>query len=520
MVAHPAVDLDAQDMKGLSVKEAELTKSSSSLSSDADLPWGTLTHWERCKLLVTKALTEGHTFKDGILVVAACQIGQIMLVMPKAMWMTGVVGGLLVMFVTVICGAWTVYLLVCFFQEYKQRKLMDGTWYDSDNGTRRRHVTQYHEVMDYFVGRWLCIVTKLIVLIVLIGAAVAQIVACASDFYYISQNYSKRTYGLIWGGAMMAFIFIPSFNHLRVFNLLALVGTLYTNWYLIGQSAHRLIHEQPISGTVMMYPRTLSGFFGGGVILMGALGSHVISMEIIEVMKNSQKFFWAFAIAEAYVLTITVPHSVIVNFAFPDKIGRNDNVYGVMPLNDWMRASVWLMISHQVMVFGLVCLPIFFIAEKALGIHLKPIWIRYTVRIPIALLIYFIAIAFPFYSAINAVFSALGTPAVSFVIPCLAYNWIYRSRAAREAAAMPPPRIFKKDSWNWSFAFAANYVMAFVFGVFGAGFGIFFAFYNLAAAAKTFGIFPECFQCLPPAQLASSVHAHPPAAMLGALPSG
>lgn len=49
-------------------------------------------------------------------------------------------------------------------------QLMEGTWYDSDNGTRRRHVTQYHEVMDYFVGRWLCITVQLIVLIVLLGA--------------------------------------------------------------------------------------------------------------------------------------------------------------------------------------------------------------------------------------------------------------------------------------------------------------------------------------------------------------
>jgi hypothetical protein len=59
-----------------------------------------------------------------------------------------------------------------------------------------------------------------------------------------------------------------------------------------------------------------------------------------------------------------------------------------------------------------------------------------------ALVMYFIAIAFPFYSSINAIFSAIGTPTVSFVIPCLAYNWVYRTRAARETAAMSPPRCF------------------------------------------------------------------------------
>jgi hypothetical protein len=49
-------------------------------------------------------------------------------------------------------------------------QLLEGSWYDSDNGTKRRHVTQYHEVMDYFVGRWLRIIVQVIVLVVLLGA--------------------------------------------------------------------------------------------------------------------------------------------------------------------------------------------------------------------------------------------------------------------------------------------------------------------------------------------------------------
>jgi hypothetical protein len=47
-------------------------------------------------------------------------------------------------------------------------------------------------------------------------------------------------------------VLTQSFRHLRVFNVLALVGTFYTNWYIIGQSAHRLIHQHPIPGKVMM----------------------------------------------------------------------------------------------------------------------------------------------------------------------------------------------------------------------------------------------------------------------------
>ncbi len=58
---------------------------------------------------------------------------------------------------------------------------------------------------------------------------------------------------------------------------------------------------------------------------------------------------------------------------------------------------------------------------------------------PAALLIYFLGIAFPFYGAINSLMSALSGPATAFVLPAVAFNVVFKSKAARENAVSPPP---------------------------------------------------------------------------------
>ena len=49
-----------------------------------------------------------------------------------------------------------------------------------------------------------------------------------------------------------------------------------------------------------------------------------------------------------WTILLTMPHSIAVNLAWPVLITKNDNVYGVLPLSNAMRLSVWLMIVHQV----------------------------------------------------------------------------------------------------------------------------------------------------------------------------
>ena len=58
-----------------------------------------------------------------------------------------------------------------------------------------------------------------------------------------------------------------------------------------------------------------------------------------------------------------------------------------------------------------------------------------------ALLLWFIALIFPFYGIINSIIGALTGSMVSFVLPALAYNLYYmRSASARANAPKQPPR--------------------------------------------------------------------------------
>ena len=58
-----------------------------------------------------------------------------------------------------------------------------------------------------------------------------------------------------------------------------------------------------------------------------------------------------------------------------------------------------------------------------------------------ALLLWFIAIAFPFYGLINSIIGALTGSMVSFILPAFAYNLFYMFSPARRAAApKQPPR--------------------------------------------------------------------------------
>ena len=85
------------------------------------------------------------------------------------------------------------------------------------------------------------------------------------------------------------------------------------------------------------------------------------------------------------------------------------NVYAYMPSSVARDIFIVLMVLHQVIVFGLFSFPLYFMAEKALGVHEGVYWKRVAVRLPIALLLWLIALAFPFFGVINDLLGAFTT---------------------------------------------------------------------------------------------------------------
>ena len=80
-----------------------------------------------------------------------------------------------------------------------------------------------------------------------------------------------------------------------------------------------------------------------------------------------------------------------------------------MPPSVARDISIVLMVLHQVIVFGLFSFPIYFMVEKALKVHDGPYWKRVAARLPVALLLWLIALAFPFFGVINDLLGAFTT---------------------------------------------------------------------------------------------------------------
>ena len=370
--------------------------------------------------------SDGHTYWDGVLLVSACQIGQIMLVLPRAAWLAGLVPASLVAVATLLCGIWTIHVLLALYLEYKGRLLARGQWYEVEEGDegriggeggrgeerdddreievelvpssgaakakaaakaggtssssssppvegeeleeqqqqqppcKRLRVTQYHDVAGELGGPKCRALVVALTGLTLFGVGVAQVLACSSNFYYISgkalassleqktaaagadalslqsHSLSKRDYALIWGLPMCLLLFVPGYRSSRLFSVLAIAGTTFTAWYVVAASAEELNRQRSEGGAAAsvptvppnLWPRSPRGFFVGGSVIMSALGAHTICMEVFEMLRQPVRFTSAFVLAQFYVWTLVAPQALAANVAFSGRIAGVDTVYG------------------------------------------------------------------------------------------------------------------------------------------------------------------------------------------------
>lgn len=123
-------------------------------------------------------------------------------------------------------------------------------------------------------------------------------------------------------------------------------------------------------------------------------------------------------------------------------------MYAYLPRSIARDMSIVLMVMHQVIVFALFAFPLYFMAEKAVGVHSDSLLKRYAVRLPVGLLLWLIALAIPFFGVINDVLGAFTTTFETFIIPPLVYNVLYfhsaNAAANRASAPRPPGRLLNK----------------------------------------------------------------------------
>ncbi|KAJ6331548.1 hypothetical protein OIU76_010010 [Salix suchowensis] len=174
---------------------------------------------------VKSALWHGGSAWDAWFSCASNQVAQVLLTLPYSFSQLGMLSGILLQIFYGLLGSWTAYLISVLYIEYRSRK-------EKENVSFKNHVIQWFEVLDGLLGPYWKAVGLAFNCTFLLFGSVIQLIACASNIYYINDHLDKRTWTYIFGACCATTVFIPSFHNYRIWSFLGLAMTTYTAWYL------------------------------------------------------------------------------------------------------------------------------------------------------------------------------------------------------------------------------------------------------------------------------------------------
>uniref|UniRef100_A0A0E0DS80 Amino acid transporter transmembrane domain-containing protein n=1 Tax=Oryza meridionalis TaxID=40149 RepID=A0A0E0DS80_9ORYZ len=373
------------------------------------------------KFSMTSLLWHGGSVWDAWFSCASNQVAQVLLTLPYSFSQLGMLSGLLLQVFYGLMGSWTAYLISVLYVEYRARKEKEGVSF-------KNHVIQWFEVLDGLLGPYWKAAGLAFNCTFLLFGSVIQLIACASNIYYINDRLDKRTWTYIFGACCSTTVFIPSFHNYRIWSFLGLGMTTYTAWYLAIAAA---VHGQ-VDGVTHSGPSKMVLYFTGATNILYTFGGHAVTVEIMHAMWKPQKFKYIYLVATLYVFTLTLPSASAMYWAFGDALLTHSNAFSLLPRSGWRDAAVILMLIHQFITFGFACTPLYFVWEKAIGMHgTLSVLARALARLPIVVPIWFLAIIFPFFGPINSAVGALLVSFTVYIIPSLAHILTYRSASAR-----------------------------------------------------------------------------------------
>ncbi|KAK6135826.1 hypothetical protein DH2020_030434 [Rehmannia glutinosa] len=348
----------------------------------------------------------------------------------------GMVSGVILQVFYGLLGSWTAYLISVLYVEYRTRK-------EKENVCFKNHIIQ---VLDGLLGpHWKAVGLAFNCTFLLFGSVI-QLIACASNIYYVNDRLDKRTWTYIFGACCATTVFVPSYHNYRIWSFLGLGMTSYTAWYL---TIAALVHGQ-VEGVTHSGPTKMVLYFTGATNILYTFGGHAITVCCC-------------------VLGLWGPTT------------HSFQRFSLMPRTGFRDAAVVLMLIHQFITFGFACTPLYFVWEKVIGVHdTKSVCLRAVARLPVVIPIWFLAIIFPFFGPINSAVGALLVSFTVYIIPALAHMLTYRKASDRQVstkrcrflvdmqnAAEQPPFFLP----SWTGMYIVNiFVVLWVFVV-GFGFG-------------------------------------------------
>lgn len=456
--------------------ETEMQNSNGNSGETAGLSqktWDLRETWNAC-------IWHGGSIFDAWVNAVAAQVGSVILTLPYTLSQMGYGLGIGFQFLYGAFGCWTVYLLSVLYAEASARTKATGILH-------KRHILQYHEVIGIVAGKWFGRITLGFNMVALTFACVLQLIACSSDVYYMNSKWNKREWLYLFGSLALPTVLLPSIHNFRVVSLLGIATTTLTSAYM---TVAALQHGQ-IDNVKHQGPKSMVQFFSGATNILFSFGSHGLCIELMEAMWKPKNYKYAYAAAVLYTYFLTIPDSVSVYWAYGDILLHNSNAFGVLPKSKMKNVSIIAMILHQYVAFMLNVNPLFLAWEKVVGIHTsKRFAVKAITRIPVVLVIWFLALAIPFFGPINSVMGAFLISFSVYIIPSVAFMRVYFKGELQEMKNT-------KTRLKWKVMFGLSaFVGSWVFVV-GFGFGGWASMTNFSRQIHNFGFFDKCYQCHP-----------------------
>ncbi|XP_058084118.1 auxin transporter-like protein 2, partial [Magnolia sinica] len=260
-----------------------------------------------------------------------------------------------------------------------------------------KHVLQYHEVISIVAGKTLGNLVLAFNMTALAFVCVLQLIGCSSHVYYMNSNWNKRQWLYLFGALAIPTVLLPSFHNFRVASFLGIVTTSITSAYM---TVAAIQHGQ-IANVKHQGPENMVDFFTGATNILFTFGSQ-IAVELMEAMWKPNKYKYVYIFAVLYIYLLTIPNSVAVYWAYGDILIQQLNAFGILPPSKMKNVCIIAMILHQYVAFLLSANPLFLAWEKVVGVHTSRRFVlRALARVPIVLVIWFFALAVPFFGPIN-----------------------------------------------------------------------------------------------------------------------
>ncbi|EFJ35797.1 hypothetical protein SELMODRAFT_165549 [Selaginella moellendorffii] len=418
---------------------------------------------------------EGTSVFDAWLNSSSFQVSQVLLTLPYSFAQLGFVSGIAYQILYAAMGCWSCYMTSSLYVIYREKRAMRAnTFVDYEAQS-----ILWYEVLDGLLGsNW-----KLAGLVVNLGyqilTCVIFLVGCSSLSYLLNSYVDKRTWTILLVFCFILIVFIPRAQHYRIWSCIGIVATSYTAWYITIAT----IYHGKNSNATHSAPNNTAGYFVGATNLLYTFGGHAVTIEIVDAMKKPEKFKTVYFYCSAYILTLTLPSAIAVYWAFGDSMAHHAYSIVVLPDSMFRVTAIVLMLVHQFMQFGFLSLPVFMKWERLLGIHgSSNYYLKSISRIPVVLVMWFVAIMVPFIGLIDSVVGAVFASFSVYVLPCTAHMI---------SVEQPPSWM----PWNWIGMYCVNLAVVLWVLIVGVGFGGWASLVALRHNINSFGLFPQCYQC-------------------------